>query len=309
MAAPRVSVILPTYNRAPTLPRAIGSVLAQTFGDLELIVVDDGSTDSTADLVSGIGDPRIVYSRRERPSGVSAARNAGVALARGELIAFQDSDDEWLLDKLARQVELLDRLGREYALVGGTALRYIGGPLISVRWPLAGDGPDVDREAFLNGLVAYVQSALFRRSCLESVGGFDEAMSRSEDWELCLRLMATHRLAGIADPVMISYEMPGSLTSQNDLKRVALRHLLAKHSELLAKHPAAHANVLFETAKADFYCGATADGRRVTLRAALLQPSRMGAWLLLLASLLGGSLLMGGVSMYRRTKFRLNLYR
>ncbi|HZP12809.1 MAG TPA: glycosyltransferase [Nevskiaceae bacterium] len=309
MTSPRVSVVLPTYNRAATLRRAIGSVLAQTFGDLELIVVDDGSTDETAAIVAAIGDPRIVYTRHGRPSGVSAARNAGVAIARGELIAFQDSDDEWLLEKLARQVELIDRLGPEYALVGGTALRYIGGPLISVRWPLAGEGPDVDREAFLNGLVAYMQSALFRRTCLQAVGGFDETMSRSEDWELCLRLMATHRLAAIADPVVVSYEMPGSLTAQHDLKRVALRYALAKHADLLAAHPPAHANVLFEIAKADFYCGETADGRRATLKAAMLQPLRMRAWLLLAASLFGGSLLMGGVSLYRRTKFRLNLYR
>src|ERR1041385_7139241 len=104
---PLVSVVLPTYQRAGTVGRAMRSVLAQTHSELELIVVDDGPDDGTADVVARINDPRVKYLRFPKRMGVSKARNVGVEAARGELIAFQDSDDEWLLDKLARQVEII----------------------------------------------------------------------------------------------------------------------------------------------------------------------------------------------------------
>ena len=101
-----VSVILPTYNRATLLSRSIGSVLVQTFEDLELIVVDDGSRDDTADVVKAIGDPRVRYVPLGRNRGLSAARNAGLAESRGEFLAFQDSDDEWHPEKDRKSTRL-----------------------------------------------------------------------------------------------------------------------------------------------------------------------------------------------------------
>lgn len=103
---PLISVITPTHNRARLLPRAIQSVLNQDFQDLELIVIDDGSTDETPQVVAQIQDSRIYYSRFDCNRGIGAARNEGVRLAQGELIAFIDSDDVWLPGKLAYQVEL-----------------------------------------------------------------------------------------------------------------------------------------------------------------------------------------------------------
>ena len=99
-----VSVILPTFDRAELLPRSIGSVLAQTDGHLELIVVDDGSSDDTEGVVARLADPRVRYLRLPENRGLPAARNAGIAIARGEYVAFQDSDDVWAPDKLARVV-------------------------------------------------------------------------------------------------------------------------------------------------------------------------------------------------------------
>src|SRR4030043_1337098 len=107
-AAPTVSVIIPTYNRAHLVGRSIRSVLNQTYQDLEVIVVDDGSKDNTAEIVRGITDPRIVFLKHEKNRGVSAARNTGLKAARGKYIAFQDSDDEWLPQKLEKQLELFN---------------------------------------------------------------------------------------------------------------------------------------------------------------------------------------------------------
>ena len=105
-ASPQVSVVIPTYNRAHILGRAIDSVLQQTHRDLELIIVDDGSSDGTAALVRGIEDPRVRYVHQQN-RGVSAARNRGIAEARAEWLAFLDSDDEWLPQKLERQFSAL----------------------------------------------------------------------------------------------------------------------------------------------------------------------------------------------------------
>jgi glycosyltransferase involved in cell wall biosynthesis len=102
---PSVSVIIPTYNRAHLVLRAIQSVLSQTFADFELIVVDDGSVDNRREAVARFDDPRIQYIRLERNRGLGAARNVDTDAARGEYIAFLDSDDEWLESKLAEQLE------------------------------------------------------------------------------------------------------------------------------------------------------------------------------------------------------------
>src|SRR4051812_4583959 len=101
---PSVSVVLPTYNRASVLQRSIKSVLAQSFGDLELIVVDDGSTENIRSVASAFRDPRVIYIRIHHSRGAGAARNEGIRRARAEWIAFQDSDDEWLATKLEKQV-------------------------------------------------------------------------------------------------------------------------------------------------------------------------------------------------------------
>ena len=111
---PLISVIMPTYNRAHTLPRAIRSVLAQTWENLELIIADDASADNTRQLVLAIPDRRLKYVRNEINRGAAAARNLGLSHARGEYIAFQDSDDEWLLDKLTIQMEALRSHNGDY---------------------------------------------------------------------------------------------------------------------------------------------------------------------------------------------------
>ena len=106
--SPQVSVILPTFNRADLLPRSVDSVLEQTFGDFELIIVDDGSTDNTAAIVRDHKDTRIHYIGLAHNRGQAHARNIGIAESQGTLIAFQDSDDTWESGKLAKQVHILD---------------------------------------------------------------------------------------------------------------------------------------------------------------------------------------------------------
>ena len=108
LISPRVSVIIPTYNRAHLIGRAIQSVLAQTYQDFEVIVVDDGSTDNTEEVVLNFGSEKMRYIRHGTNRGVAAARNTGIRNARGEYIAFQDSDDEWYPNRLESISEIME---------------------------------------------------------------------------------------------------------------------------------------------------------------------------------------------------------
>lgn len=114
---PTVSIIIPTYNRSQLIARAVKSVLNQTYQNFELIIIDDGSTDNTRELVTSFNDERIRYIRHEENKGEAAARNTGLKAARCDYIAYQDSDDEWLPEKLARQIELLQDASPEVGVI------------------------------------------------------------------------------------------------------------------------------------------------------------------------------------------------
>jgi hypothetical protein len=214
---PRVSVIIPTYNRAHVVGEAVRSVLAQRFADLELVVVDDGSTDGTAELLAGIVDGRLRYVAG-RHAGVAAARNLGVKHARGDVIAFLDSDDLWLPDKLACDLEFLDRhpaAGAVFSdlkkLDGGAAYpSFMRETAVFSRLLSAERQPEgrllTTREMRLVLLeeVPIKPSALaLRRAAFERAGGFDETWSSSEDWEFLLRFARTQRFGYVDRPLAV----------------------------------------------------------------------------------------------------------
>jgi glycosyltransferase involved in cell wall biosynthesis len=183
---PLVSVIIPTHNRAWILAEAVDSVLAQSFTDYELLVVDDGSTDGTAALLAGYG-PRL---RMEGQShqGVSAARNRGISRARGELLAFLDSDDLWLPDKLQRQVDFM--ASRPAALICQTGEVWIRR---GVRVNPARHQRKLSGMIFEPSLALCLVSpsaVMARRALFEQVGTFDENLPACEDYDLWLRVSA-----------------------------------------------------------------------------------------------------------------------
>lgn len=201
MREPRVSVVVPTYNRAHFLPATIDSVLAQSFEDLELIVIDDGSTDATTDIVSGYGDPRLVVCSLAHSGHLSRLRNRGLRLARGRYVAFLDSDDLWHTDKLRLQVDLLDRYHDVGMSLCGFEVFDADGVFVENLYPSLNDGDgDVTRgrlfPAMMRGEVApCISTLLFRHDCLGGVGLFDEGL-RVGDHEFLARL-ALHSQAVI----------------------------------------------------------------------------------------------------------------
>lgn len=209
--APRVSVIIPTHNRMTLLCRAIDSVLAQTWSDLELIVVDDGSDDGTADMVERIADPRVRLVRHDRAKGPPRARNAGIAAARGEWVAFLDNDDEWLPEKLERQ---LDRIEQRHD--SGIAAAYCSlyvqdgaGERRAIRRTQLPEGDVLD--AFLrNDVPATPSLYIVKRTALVEAGGFDHAARPAEDLDLWLRLSsAGHRFTAVPEPLAVYHQEEG----------------------------------------------------------------------------------------------------
>lgn len=206
----QISVILPTYNRAYCIRRAVDSVLCQTWSHWELLVVDDGSTDNTEEIIAAYAasDERVRYCRKARNQGVSAARNEGIRLARHEYIAFQDSDDVWHADKLEKQMRIFENqpeLGLVYCAMQGT--RQDGS---AVRVP----DISIDRRLLqgnlygllLQGNVIDAPTAVMRKSCVEKCGGFDEGLSCLEDWELFLRIARDYEI-GYADEALVDSDI------------------------------------------------------------------------------------------------------
>jgi glycosyltransferase involved in cell wall biosynthesis len=221
---PTVSVITPTYNHAEELPRAINSVLAQTFEDFEYIVVDDASTDDTESVVDSYDDERILYIRHEENMGGSAARNTGIEQARGRYIAFLDADDEWLPEKLAAQVECLEgrtdewvavhckyqskRSGRDRKL--RKAISQILGALGEAppEPNTRSGGEKLIREVLTKRLSVSGTTPMVRTDTVKEIDGFDSSFSRHQDLEFLIRVLKQGKLAFIDKPLAIKYESP-----------------------------------------------------------------------------------------------------
>jgi glycosyltransferase involved in cell wall biosynthesis len=200
---PRVSVIIATHNRAGYLREAIESVLAQSYRDFELIVVDDGSSDETREVVDSYGD-RACYLYREN-GGECAARNSGLARARGEYIALLDDDDLFLPHKLECQVAALEQLPEAGMACSGTRQFLDGGRERAAGASLPVSGParleDVFGELLLWNRRVSVPGVLIRRACLDRVGPFDERLVCAGDEEMWLRISAEHPVA-FSEPVV-----------------------------------------------------------------------------------------------------------
>jgi len=220
-----VSIVLPTYNRAYILPEALESVFQQTYRDFELIVVDDGSVDHTAELLKKVSDTRLHVIRHTRNLGYAAALNSGVAAATGELIAFQDSDDLWKPEKLEFEVKFL--AGHPEAAgvfcdmegVAGTRRTVSRGREYRVFSKMLKGGTARDGVLFsqrdlylclLEEMPMKLQGSTFRAEALRRTGTFCETWKSGPDWEFMLRLVRTHSLGYIDRPLAVLRTLPDS---------------------------------------------------------------------------------------------------
>lgn len=208
---PDVSVVIPTHNRPELLARALRCALSQGDVTVEVVVVDDGSAADTATLLASTDDPRVRVLRHDVARGLSAARNAGIAAARGEWVAFFDDDDLWAPEKLSAQLAALrGQPGAEWCCTGAVAvddsLRIIG----------PGQTPpppgDVTAEVLSRSTIPSGGSSVVARvAAVREVGGFDEGLRSLEDWDLWVRLALRSPLAVVARPLVAYRVNPASM--------------------------------------------------------------------------------------------------
>ena len=225
---PKVSVLLCVYNGAAHLRQALDSIFAQTLRDFELIAVDDGSTDTTPEILRGCADPRLVVLTQPN-LGLTHSLNRALGLARGEYIARQDADDISEPARLEKQAAFLDAHS-DIALVGaGTrVVDEAGRALREYRYPADDAGL---RAALLSRFNPLPHSSVtFRREVAISLGGWDERFMKSQDYEFYLRLIEGHRIASLPEPLITLRYTPGSLFSSGDEKGEQLQYALLAHA-------------------------------------------------------------------------------
>jgi glycosyltransferase involved in cell wall biosynthesis len=213
-----ISVIIPVFNGEKTIKETIESVLNQTFSDLELIVVDDGSSDSTLNILSRVPDPRLkVFSYAN--AGVSVSRNRGFSHACGEYISFLDADDLWTPDKLEAQLQAL--AANPLAAVAYSWVDYIDstGKFFRSGNHITANGNIYER-LLIDNLLENGSNPLIRRQALAETGSFNQKMSPAEDWDMWLRLSVRHHFVAVPKPQVL-YRMSTNSLSTNVLRMEA----------------------------------------------------------------------------------------
>jgi glycosyltransferase involved in cell wall biosynthesis len=235
-----VSVIVPAFNAAETVRDTVRSALNQTHRNLEVIIVDDGSTDQTQVAASCLveSDPRVCYIRKDN-GGVASARNRGIAEAQGEFVATLDADDLWYPTKLERQLERFEQSGPETALVYAWCCWIDGFGNVTGAAPPSQLEGGILSEMCLGNVVISGSNALIRREALIAAGGFDESLrSRGgqgcEDWKLYLQIAERHQVAMVPE-YLIGYRVsPGSMS--DDFEQMMRSRRLVE-AEFISTHP------------------------------------------------------------------------
>lgn len=236
-----ISVVIPTYNRAQTLERAIGTVLQQTYKDIECIVIDDASTDDTQEVLLNCRDPRLKYKKLGQQHGACYARNCGIAMSQGEYIAFQDSDDIWLPNKLERQMEFLAAMQADIVFCQMISENLVNGrrfyfPAKSFQ------NKDVTISRIYKGNFASTQTILGKRECFEK-HSFDISLPRFQDWDLAMRLVTDFRVHYQPEVLVHAFVNKDSISSNPDKGIAAIDCILQKWEKVYAQYPRAAASV------------------------------------------------------------------
>ncbi len=222
-----VSIIIPTYNRANLVQRAIKSVLTQTYKNIEIIVVDDGSEDNTEEIVREFNDERIKYIRNKENKGVAASRNIGLKFSKGKYITFLDSDDEFLPEKIEKQVEFLkQREELDFVVCEGCR-------------------KNENNEIKLRRKTYSLLQVLIKKDAFEKIGNFDENFYFADDTDILIRMMYFLKYDKINEILVIIHNTPGSLSSKEDfsslIKKINDKKLIVKkYKNLLTSSKISH---------------------------------------------------------------------
>ncbi len=214
MKMPTISIVIPAYNAESTIRETIESVQKQTFSDFEVIIIDDGSTDKTVEIINNFDDERIKVFSYEN-GGVSAARNRGISHANGEFIAFLDADDLWTPDKLELQLAVLEKYSEAGVAYSWTYFMYEQRKVIKAGNPVYFKG-DVYSNLLVENFLAHGSNPLIRREIIDCVGGYDSNFPHCADWDFYLRLASYCDFALVPKHQIFYRQSSGSMTSKID---------------------------------------------------------------------------------------------
>lgn len=285
--SPTVSVIIPTCDRAHLLERAVESVLGQSFGDYEVIVVDDHSMDDTLGVVGRLRDKRVRCIARSQRGGGAAARNTGIEAVSGEYVAFLDDDDAWHASKLQRQVDVMQSRP-EVGLVYTGAVHIHQHNHRIYKTVIPRHRGRIFQSLLEGNVIGTTSSIMVRRQALEEVGGFDETFPSCQDWDLYLRLAQNWVVDFVGEALVDFYLHPVRIT-RNDSARIDGRKMIldkfAKHIDgdhrILSQHHAALGRLCCQA-------GRYQEGRCLLLQAVRESPTNVSAYKHLLPVLFGG---------------------
>jgi GT2 family glycosyltransferase len=234
--SPLISVVIPTHNRRHLLARTLATAQQQRDVDLEIVVVDDGSTDGTSEWLAGVDDSRLTIRRHPEPRGVAHARNTGVDAAAGEWVAFHDDDDLWAPDKLAEQLAAVAAGDFGWSCTGAVNVD----DRLRVLRPDRPPAPDCDVAAELlqfNAIPGGGSGVLARTELVRALGGFDPELKRGgiEDWELWIRLALRAPLASVARPLVAYVIHSGGRSRDVRGTEADIAYLTAKHHDEMTR--------------------------------------------------------------------------
>ena len=242
MEKPLVSVIIPTFNRANVIKRAVNSVLNQAFTDFECVVVDDGSTDETDSVLSEFSSKIRVVKTENR--GVAAARNLGAELAEGKFIAFLDSDDEWKKEKLSRQISYMKESGLKISQTDEIWMR--NGKFVNKSRKYIRPSGDIFYKC-LEVCAVTPSSVVMERELFFDYGGFDESFPVCEDFDLWLRMSPKEKFGLVDEPLIIKYggaaDQLSNAAGMDKYRIISIYNMLYKNNNLDKEQKKA----LFET--------------------------------------------------------------
>lgn len=229
----KVSVIIPTYNRERTIKKSIESVLKQDYGDIEVIVVDDCSTDNTCKVIEGIDDSRLRYIKLQKNSGACKARNVGIENAKGEYIAFQDSDDVWRENKLTIQLDTMKKANADIVVCFFQRINLRTGK--KKRYDSQIPDGFVQYETLLKKSIASTQCMLIKSECLKTIR-FDETLRKAQDWDLILNLSKKYKVYFLNKILVDVYLQEDSITRHKEDSLAAYKTIYNKHKETIQKN-------------------------------------------------------------------------
>ena len=285
---PKVSVIIPTYNRDNYLYSAIKSVLNQTFEDFEIIIVDDASTDNTRQVVDKFDDKRIRYIRHKENKGGSAARNTGIKRSKGKFIAFLDDDDMWMPSKLEKQLDLINKNLEIGAVYTRTCIINKSDKIIWFKSPsLRGN---IFLDILKKNYVGSCSKVLVRKECFNRIGLFDENLPAGQDWDMWIRLAKHHQFDYVNEPLVL-YRVHEKRISTNPFPKMQATKLMFKKFSKELNTSVNHKKILgywhyrFGTIYCE--CGDIGKGRKEFMKAISKDPDSFIYYIRLFASFFG----------------------